>query len=298
MKVSLRRYRFTATFLLAFFAFSGGCSRLSSKEITPCPPKQTVEQVFSQAQAHSRGFLPLRASGRCRLHFHDEKGKEYKEDLSIKLLVYPPRRIYLQGDALIPKALILGANDEDFWVWAKPKEIDSYWWGKMDSPCLAQMLLNPNTFLESLGILTFQSAGAQSKKWTLAGQGRFDILQEYSDDGTLQKKVYLDRCDYLVRKIEYFTSGVKPAIVAELDNYTQVRKEFFVPANITIQWRGQNSKSDSAVIKLRPGSMKIPDLSQSKQDRLFTRPVPKDVANIYEIDEDCQVRRQPAIQEH
>jgi len=265
MSCQLYKRRLLFCFAAAIFIFAG-CAPEFQMPLEVCPGKGSVAEAVSALQSQSQNIVPLWAKGRCLLQYYADKRK-HKEILSVKALVKPPVEMYLQGDAtLVPKAIVLGSNQDEFWMLLRPAEISTYGWGKWSEQDSSEtLIINPKTLLEALGIAEVDA----EENWSLSNEGAFDILTK-RDRGVAIKKIYVYSCDYLVRKIEYFDVYGQLAVVAELDRYKQVLEGFFVPARIKIIERSEDTREDSLSITLDLTSIK--PASEKQQKFPFNRP--------------------------
>ena len=273
--------------LCLYFCFAAaililvGCAPEVRKPLEICPGKDSVAEAVSALESHWQNMVPLKANGQCLLEYYIEgERKPHKEKFSVKLWVNPPVEIYLQGDAtLVPKAIILGSNEREFWLSIRPKEISTYWWGKWSQQDSSEtLMINPKTLLEALGIAAVDA----ESNWSLSNEGVFDVLTK-RERGVVVKKIYVYSCDYLVRKIEYFDVHGQVAVVAELDKYKQVLEGFFVPAGIKIIKRAGDNPEDSLSITLDLKFIKPAKITAKQQNVLFNRPQPRGIKRVIRI---------------
>jgi hypothetical protein len=258
-----------------------GCAPEIQKRLETCPGKESIAEALAALQAHSQNMIPLKAGGQCRLEYYLEgKKKPQSENLSIKLWVNPPVEIYLQGDKpLLPKAIVLGSNEREFWLSISPKEISTHWWGQWSQQGSSEgPLINPKTLLEALGI----GETEQDQDWSLANEGAFDVLTK-REQGMITKKVYIYACDYQVRQIEFFDSNGQAVARAELDKYQEVSPGFSVPSSIRLTALGRSSGQDALSITLDLGSIKATEINQAQRKFLFERRPPQGFKHIRRI---------------
>ena len=207
-----------------------GCAAQTQRPTRPCAGKKTAAEAIETLNQRRQQAKPIRAAGQCLLQYHLE-GKQHKENFPVKLWVNPPDEIYLQGDVAFDAAgLVLGSNADEFWFWLKPKEISTYWWGKWSQAGVWNRLaLSPAVLLEAFG-----SVNVQDGDWSLTRNGDFDVLSLHSEQSAVLKRVYIEPCDYVVTKIEYFDSAGKIVVRAEFADYEQIAEGFFVPTRIKI----------------------------------------------------------------
>ncbi|MDT8301851.1 MAG: DUF4292 domain-containing protein, partial [Sedimentisphaerales bacterium] len=182
----------------------------------------------------------------------------------------PPIEIYLQGDAtLVPKAMILGSNEREFWLVMRPKEISTYWWGTWSEQNSAEgLMINPRTLFEALGFL---ETGAD-ENWSLSNKATYDVLTK-QNRGVVIKKMRISRHDYLISEIEYYDIKGRALAVAELKDYKEVSKGFFVPASIKIIAYDQDGGAEPFGVTLNLNSLKHKEFNE-RQQKVFERPPP------------------------
>jgi hypothetical protein len=258
-----------------------GCEskiRLPSKV---CPGKDSVADALAALQLQSQNAVPIRANGQCRFEYYVEgKKKPQKENLSVKLWVNPPVELYMQGDkALVPKAVVLGSNEREFWLSLRPKEISTHWWGNWSEQGLSEgLIINPRTLLESLGIGEVES----QRDWSLSNDGPYDIITKRQQDVVI-KKIYIYSCDYRVRKIEFFNRDGQIAADAELDQYKEVSDGFFAPSLIKVTAYSRETGEFSLSITLDLGSIKPATITEPRRNFLFKHTAPRGFTNVYRI---------------
>lgn len=246
-----------------------------------CPGRQTVVESLDALNANSENAASLRANGQCRLQYYDGD-KKHKESFPVKVWVNPPTEIYLQGDvAFDARGIVLGSNEDEFWLAMKPKEISGYWWGQWsDANCPEMLMISPKLVLEGLGILAIDS---NRRNWFLSNKDGFDVLTEHNNKGVVQKRIYIDCCDYLIEKIEYFDAGGQAIAIVELDKYKEVVEGFFAPAGIKITTYGEHAVEDAVEVNFNLKSIKPAIFTDRQRERLFNRSKPRGFENIYKI---------------
>jgi hypothetical protein len=274
-------------FVLAMLIFTG-CAAQMQKGARVCPGKESVAESLSSLRVQSENATPLKADGQCLLQYYAEDKKPKRENFPVKLWVNPPDEIYMQGDvAFDPKGVAVGSNKDEFWLAVKLKEVSSFWWGRWsEKEYPEKLMISPKLVLEALGASAFDNATADKpavrdeEGWSLSNEGAFDVLTK-REGGIETKKIYINTCDYLVRKIEYLGGDDRAAIVMELDKYKEISKNFFVPGVVRIVNRADGSKRDSVQITL--SSVKSVNFTDKQRGRLFVRPQPQGFKHIYKI---------------
>ena len=271
------RAKITILIVGAMLALAGCASEMrTTKEI--CPGKRSVDEALAALQVQAQKAVSLKASGQCRLEFKVEgKKKPKKENVDIGLRVNPPADIYLWGSKpLLSKAIVLGSNEQEFWLAISPKEISRYWWGKWsEQGSSGGIMIDPRTLLEAFGMSEIDA----EQDWSLSNEGAFDVLTR-QDRGAVTKKIYIYSCEYLVSKIELFDSKGQVAACAELDSYEEVSEGFYVPAFTKITTFAQDEARDPLTITLRLTTIESHD---KWADAIFERRTPKRFKNMYRV---------------
>jgi len=264
----------------------GGCGGELKVPQRVCEGKKNVAESVYSLELHS--LSSFRANGQCHLRY-DTKGKTHNENFPVRIFVNPPDQIYLQGDvAFDPKGIILGSNEDEFWLAIKPKEISSYWWGRWaEQTGFNKLVISPKTLLEAFGVVEI----AEQENWSLVREGIFDILTKRNKQGGVVKKIYIYNCDYRVRKIEYLNKTGENVIVTEMGDYKEVNDGFCMPQVIKITTAGRDNKRNS--VKITLGSIKETKFIEEKHSFIFNRPEKvQGYKNVYRIIGDNLIRQQ------
>ena len=268
-------------YISAAILILAGCESRIRQPTEICPGKDSVADALAALKSQSQNVVPLRANGQCRLEYYVEgKNKPQRENFNVRLWVNPPVEIYLQGDkALVPKAIVLGSNEREFWLSIRPKEISTHWGGNWSEQDLSEgLLINPRTLLESLGI-----GGVETwQDWSLSNEGPYDIIAKREHDIVI-KKIYIYSCDYRVRRIEFFNKDGQAVAGAELDKYKEVSDGFFIPSLIKATTYAKDTGESSLSITLDLKSIKPATITEPRRNVLFKLPQPRGFTNVYRI---------------
>ena len=253
---------------------AAGCTTPQTVEQLPiCPGKGSAKEALAVLSARAEQAVPMRVSGgQVRLTYYvpdDEDAKRH--NLPMQLWFHPPSQIYIQGSiAVDAKALIVGCNEEEFWLALRPKEMSAYYYGQWDEAANVDgLVVSPQIVLEGFGIIARHDGQGGANTWSLSSEGPFDVLTLESADGQTRKRVHIYTCDYLVRKIEYFDLEGKLAATAELDDYEAVVEGFQVPTKMIVTAIQPDGRADVANIKL--ASLKEKELSELARRKVFAR---------------------------
>ena len=268
-------------YISAAILILAGCESQIRQPTKICPGKDSVADALAALKSQTRKVVPLKANGQCRFEYYVEgKKKKQRENFNVKLWVNPPVEIYLQGDkALVPKAIVLGSNDQKFWLSIRPKEISTHWWGNWSEQDLSEgLIIDPRTLLESLGIGEIET----QQDWSLSNEGPYDIISKRQQDVVI-KKIYVYSCDYRVRKIEFFNREGQVVAGAELDKYKEVSDGFFTPSLIKVTTFAQETGESSLSITLDLNSIKPATITEPRRKLLFKHTQPKGITTVYRI---------------
>ena len=268
-------------YVSAVILILAGCDSQIRQPLDVCPGQKSVTEALAALKSQSQNVVPLRANGQCRVEYSVEgKKKQQRENFAVKLWANPPVEIYLQGDkALVPKAIVLGSNEREFWLSISPKEISKHWWGYWSEQDLSEgLLINPRTLLESLGIGELET----QKDWSLSNEGPYDVLAK-RDQGVIIKKIYVYSCDYRARRIEFFNRDGQVVAGAELDRYKEVSDGFYIPSLIKITTYARDTGESSFSITLDLKSIKPATITEPRRNALFKLRQPRGIKTVYRI---------------
>ena len=248
--------------------FIGGCAAPGRPRLPICPGKVTVDEALAALVARAQQAVPFRGSGQILLTYHEpDSSKAKRHNLPMSYLFNPPWDTYIQGAiAADQKAVIMGSNQDSFWLALRPKEMSSFYLGRWtEARNIEGLMMSPKVILEAFGIV--QDKEPNTGQWSLKNEGAFDILTERDATGRLVKRVHVYACDYLVSKIEYFDSRQKVAAVAEMGRYKPVAGDFRVPTRILVSTTGPTKRTDSIDITLT--STKAWEVKQKQREVFF-----------------------------
>lgn len=268
----------------------GGCAAPSRPRLAMCPGKASVDEALATLTAHTQQAVPFRANGQILLTYHEPDSKKAKRhNLSMQLWFNPPRDTYIQGNvALDPKAVIIGSNNESFWLALRPKEVSSYYLAKWeDAGSVEGLMMSPKVVLEAFGIRMDNEPNEGS--WSLKNEGAFDILTKRDAAGRLVRRLHVYACDYSVQKAEYFDDRQRVVAVAELDEYKPVTESFRVPTRVRVTGIGPSKRRDSIDISL--GSTKVMKFNERQKQLIFNPPDADKFEHLYTLVDGRWVRR-------
>jgi len=254
-----------------------GCGVPQQVAMRGCRGKRNVGETLVELSSQSRQAVALRAYGQCAVRYSDENSKVHRQQFPVKIWFEPPFQMRLQGDiAFDPRGLVLGTNQKEFWMSSKLGAAAGCYWGTWSrAGSFEKLRISPRLVLDAFGTVDI----GDKKNWSLSKEYGFDVLTGNGSDGVV-KKIYVDRCSYLIGRIEYINDNKQIAAVTELSKYQQVADGFSIPSAIKI-----TTYPDSVgdVFEIRLDSVKPAGFSEKQRQRLFDRPRSRGFENIYEI---------------
>ncbi|MBN2455683.1 MAG: hypothetical protein JXB29_03955 [Sedimentisphaerales bacterium] len=263
-----------------------GCMQQAERLNADCPGKVSAQQALEALSQHKSPH-PFKANGHLFVQFVSDN-KDVKQNIPVKLWGQPPANFYAQGNiAFDAKAVVAGANEDEFWFSVRLKEISTYCWGKWAEQADIDISgVSLGTLLEIFNIVIDRNHQADIPNWSLSREGVFDVLTEHNAQGSSIRKLYVYRCDYLVRKIEYLDADGRIVATAQMSMYKRIADGFWVPAVIKIRSIAKKDGDNLKLAKLRLNSIRPTQLIPEQRKRLFSRPDPRGFEHIYRIAED------------
>ncbi len=263
----------------------GGCVS-QPQRLDVCPGKLNSQEALRALAVSAGNAVSLRANGQALLTYHvPDKTKAERHNLPMKMWFSPPGDIYIQGSiAVDPRAVVIGSNQEQFWLALRPQEISSYYIGEWENARdFDGLMMSPRVVLEALGIVAEPGDELNAALWSLENEGPYDILTHQDETGRIIKHVYVYACDYVAHKIEYFDRQGKVAATAQLRDYETVVEGFRVPTAIRVVSVRPDGRKDSIDIDIQ--STKVMELNERQRRFLFTPPAADKFEHVYRYEE-------------
>lgn len=277
------RGRIIQAFLLGWLLISAGCQvRQKVGPVGRCAGKTTASESLATLRASNQSIYPLRASGTCMADFSSQgQGQAgFKETFPVRMWYAPKQRLAMFGEIMFdPQALCFAVNGRNFWVYSK--HLDIYYYGQNNGVKKISggdlLKIRPQILLQ-----VTNPAQAVGKAATIQSYGPFDVLSSIDTDG-VTTKVFIEKCKYLVRRIEYADFAGTVFLAVELRDYKPVKGSngnYRFPRKLVIesydgpgQGRLEITFSQVQVWRPKPRQLKV----------LFTRPKSKGFGQVYQI---------------
>ena len=274
------RRKLFASFALIIFIL-GGCAPPARKPVLICPGKKSAAESLGLLKVYAEDAKSIKANGKCLAKIYSEgKARPHKKNFTVKLWFSPPAEIRLLGNvAFNSRGIDVGANESEFWLAMKPKEIgNSYFWGRWsDGAGFGKMKIGPDILLDAFGMAEVD----EKISWILSNEGAYDVLTGRNETDVIVKKIYIYNCDERIRKIEYFGGNGEVAVVLEMEEYVDICKGVQVPKIIKVVSFSGGDTEDSFKITL--DSVRQQDFDEKLRKKLFTRPEPRGFERKYRI---------------
>ena len=269
---------FTVVVVMPIFILAGCAPEAPPEPIRICPGKATVQQALAELESFATKLKSFIAYGSGEVSFYEEgKDKPSNERIpTVKIWFEPPNNVRFWGDvAFNSRGLHVGSKSDEFWFAAKPKEIGNvYIWGRWDEQTKGgNIILNPKILRQAFGVIDAAEAG----RWSLSNEGRWDILTVRDKSGSLEKKIYVECCNYRISRIEYYDTGERLIAALELNNHEKV-DDMVIPHGITIISPNEYGSVDTFDIILK--SVKPSDNIKAA---VFERPSAKGYGEVYRM---------------
>ena len=240
------------------------------------------KEMLSFIHANSNKITPIKAVGRMRIVSRESDGKTFDESFDTSLRILLPDYLYFYANHLIiPKAVTVGMDDNEFWVWFKPKEINSFYYGNRNlKKDMSKFILDPTILLEAIGYIGIDQNSNQYEI-NLERDVNSDILIVKTKDGNVIKEIFINIQSRQISKIEYKGSI---EFTAKLSDYKQVKgHEFFLPGEITFYF------DDNEYTSLKFSSFNDLKIDRAKMQKVSQKPSTyKNAENIYWLDENSK----------
>ena len=246
-------------FLSSIFLF-GGCA----VQRRSCPPFATAAEASAVLKEYSAGLKPFKATGSCSLNYTDEKDQRFAQSFPVRIWFESNKKFCLYGDVLFdPKAVCFAVTGDKFWVYAKPFNLYII---EKNGVKNEDYFSNPAILVDFL-----EPLGEGYSEIVLADSKDNGILVCEDNRGYIRKKVFIDRCSRVVKKIEYFDCTEKPVFVVEADEYKKAKEaNFSFPHKLNYKYYDRQKGNNKMQIKL--DSIKSWQANPEQVKALFTPP--------------------------
>ena len=173
---------------------------------------------------------------------------------------------------LLPKAMLMGSNDDEFWFWIRHKEVSSYWFGGWEKVDGSGLIISPDIIFDAMGIADVNG-------------GEYEIVDGYYVVDQGSKRKYYNCCDGSLEKIEVVGGAGEIVSVCRFDEYFRPieGKDFVMAGEIEVKTFNKQGGENIITLKLKEKSFKEKEFNDKFRGRYFSRPEPKGAKNVYEV---------------
>jgi len=176
-----------------------GCK--GTQAVIPARRTWTLDEIIENHNQNISAIPGFKATvGDWQAQWLDEEGKKQSQKHMGGRLFFQPAEIdersvsfNLRTNTLMREALVIGANESEYWMYIKPV-IKQGWWGKKEhlgKECVKNMLINPNLLLEFIGWqrlpeetsnVTYKAHDKLIVEYLKAVEGKVQVTREYIFD--------------------------------------------------------------------------------------------------------------------
>ncbi|MGA2916483.1 MAG: hypothetical protein ABSE89_10700 [Sedimentisphaerales bacterium] len=260
-KTSLLRQAISGLFFLFFCSiFLAGCAAQKRS----CPPLATTDEAIAVLKEYSANIRPLKATGNCTLNYTNENGEKFAQSFPVRIWYQSSGKFCLYGDVMFdPKGICFAVSNYQYWSYAKPLKM--YIKGNIGEKT-DDYFANPLILIDFLNPISSDCNSlymAQSEK-------NCNILV-CPDSGCKAKKIFIDRCEHFVKKIEYLSCSGNTELIIESDKYKKVAGgNFSFPHKLV--YRHFDNPGSSNLMQIKLDSVKLWQTNPKQLKALFAEP--------------------------
>jgi hypothetical protein len=257
--------RKTNLFIFCFIPlfFLAGCEAQKRS----CPPIATSAEATAVLTGYSEGLKPLKATGNCTLSYTNEVGEKYAQSFPVRIWFESSSKFCLYGDVMFdPKGVCFAVTDGRYWSYAKP--FGMYVKGNI-SEASEDNFSNPTVLVDFL-----QPISDDCDKIYMAGpEKNYNLLMCRDSKICRTKKIFIDRCSKLVKKIEYLNCSGNPVLAVEADEYKNVSgmKGLLFPRKLVYKY-SEGEEKGRHLMQIKLDSVQIWNEQPQQVKALFTEP--------------------------
>ena len=245
--------------------------------VSGCPPQSgpaadpsffEMNEAIAIVESHTSGIdFGIQAKGSVHGRFKDPDGRIRRFDLDGNLQFLAPRNLRFNLSALGNSEVLLGSNDEYYWLAIMP-ETDTYWHGRHDQAHLhdpADIPLHPEQMIAALGLVHIPCNTDDTDVPVYRVVDDFHqlifITQRHQGRSTIEKEYWLDRYPpHLIRRVQFRDQLGRVFMNAYLDDYRSIDgADSIMPYRFRIDWPIDESSIDFRVHRWRQRRRYTPD---------------------------------------
>lgn len=246
------------------------------------PPLLPIGQAVDAVDENVRGITQTLAGSGIDVRgvFHEE-GTVRRSSFLGTLRFLPPRHLYLELNLVAePAAIVLGSNDEVFWVAVKLGRNELWWgrWADLSPDRAHRMPLSPDMMLAAMGLapLPRPEEGLKGPIPQADDGEYYKLLYLASSKGALwiQREYWLDRYPpHLPRAVLFRLPDGRVRMRSTLDRYERVSgSNVYVARQIDVYWPASQDR-----LSMRLGGLSFkPDIKADSRAYQIRTTIPRD----------------------
>jgi hypothetical protein len=274
--------RRAALALALFLVLIAGCPPRGGPALPAAPPLLPVQRAVAIVDDNLAGITQTLSGGGIdvRAVFHDE-GTIRRSSFLGTLRFLPPRFLYLELNLVAePAAIVLGSNEEIFWVAVKLGRNELWWgrWADVEPERTCRVPLAPDMILAAMGLAPLPGPrDGLTGPVPQADDGQYyKLLYMVSSGGALwiQREYWLDRFPpYLPRAVLFRLPDGRVQMRSTLDRYERVAGSgVYVARQIQVLW----PQTDDS-LWMRMGRLRFnPDIKANSRAYQIRTTIPRD----------------------
>jgi len=234
--------------------FAGGCA----VQKRTCPPLKSTTEATAVLKEYSAGLKPFKATGNCVMSYINEKGEKFAQSFPVRMWYLDNQKFCFYGDVMFdPKGVCFVVTGGRYWAYAKPLGVHIK--GEIDAAG-EDYFSNPALLVDFL-----QPVDSNYDKISISK----NVMVYRNEQNGKQKKIFIDSCGKVVKKIEYFSHrdikatestedteifkfdrDEKLVLVIDADEYKNVKgSEFTFPYKLMYKYFDNKKGSNQMEIK-------------------------------------------------
>ncbi len=272
---------------LLLVLLAAGCGPVRKQRVGLCPPAQSVEQATQRARENAEKIEGVASGGKLVIRVIEDGREVQKESLDLTLRFWKRDFLFLRGNSLVGEVLRTGMNEDEFWHRKNIAGDIEYIWGSREriDECGSVFGMELSHLVEMMGIVEFDAAYLLTEI-----AENMDYLYLENEYKLKQKTIWLDQCDGLVRRVEYFNRFGDLATSFDLNEYEALPGGGRIPTKMVSFQRVDASRAVEFTVELRGVKDFVPTQRQLEKG-LFERPETQSADRLYQLGSDCEFKQ-------
>ena len=243
-----------------FYLFIAGCRNIQKQA---CPAIAGLAEGKQILADYAASIKPVKATGECSINYVNENGEKFGQSFPVRMWYLNPEKFCFYGDvAFDPQGIGFAADEGRYWAYIKPMgvNVSGYVNAAEDN-----FFSNPSLLVDFV-----RCPEEDCDKPSLAK----NIIICREQKSARQKKIFINSCDRVAEKIEYFTKASRPVLVIKAEKYEKVEGgQFLFPHKLRYEYFDR--KNGRNEMQLKFDSVKLWQPKEQQVKALFRQPAEK-----------------------